>query len=168
MTDDEIDALEAGRELDALIAEHVFGWKWYKRVGRAVLLPPGFDINFLYERLESTDGLEREHIDSIRFVASNNPKEWDFSSFPPFPKFSTTWNGMGQVLDELSKTHDFMYSYYEMGHWTFQIVELNDGVTRKLGTGTADTPMLAVCHASLKWALLEGGVSTVVRTNRNG
>jgi hypothetical protein len=43
MSPEEILALPAGRALDSLVAEHIFGWRWWRLAGRGrrCLYPPG-------------------------------------------------------------------------------------------------------------------------------
>lgn len=56
MNRQEILSMEAGRELDGLIAEHIFGYKWGKTPkdcngehgGEDILIPPGVDENWEY------------------------------------------------------------------------------------------------------------------------
>lgn len=152
MNEKQIDALEAGRELDALVAQHVMGWKWYKRVGRAVLLPPTWEIDFLYDPLDSTEGLEREHIDGVRFGSSTNRQDWDSSSFPPFPKLSTTWDGAwlvwakmpeAKALDEAGGLFSARF-HCEWGAEGWEIGYYAVG----------DTAPLAICKAALKVVML--------------
>lgn len=40
MTPEEIDKLEAGRELDALVAEKVMGWRWVHHMDRTFIQSP--------------------------------------------------------------------------------------------------------------------------------
>jgi hypothetical protein len=75
MKQKQIENLEEGRELDALIAEKVLGWKWFKIGFIAVLIPPskiGYHLEHpvLYTPIDSPNGLEREHLDGIFFYDS--------------------------------------------------------------------------------------------------
>lgn len=78
MTKEQIENFPAGRDLDALIMEWVFGWKWFRVVDVAVLVPPAvaedwLQHNSLYTPIDSPGKLEREHIDGVWFSKTNMP-----------------------------------------------------------------------------------------------
>lgn len=99
----DVDKLEAGRELDALVAENVRGWHWVSYLGVSVLLSPEWHLNY-----DMQEGLrfpsKREHIDGQWFVNTGvHPKEWDYDCYPPFKYYSTdiaaTWE-MEEMIEQ--------------------------------------------------------------------
>lgn len=72
MTKEQIENFPAGRDLDALVMERVFGWKWFRIVNIAVLAPPivaedWLQHNSSYAPVDSPGELKREYIDGIYF-----------------------------------------------------------------------------------------------------
>jgi hypothetical protein len=56
---EEIDAMEAGRALDALVAERVMGWRWWNRAGApSMLFAPDIDVAPYAGRIEEPSRLE--------------------------------------------------------------------------------------------------------------
>lgn len=149
-TDDEIDAMEAGRDLDATIAIHLFGWKWMLRKG--------------------------ENDTALRFLAPPNYKERD-SDLPSNgnePCWSD-WDSMGlpHYSAILSSAWLVIEKMDEDGFWCqmrtpFGKGSNNDGYwagfTPHLTTGwngrpdhqtSAESMPLSICRASLKCAMEE-------------
>lgn len=84
---------KAGRELDALIAEKVMGWRWFECVGVAVLCPPylvdsWLEHSVLQKPIDSPDGRFREHVDGVKFFDSSHRSNGGRTK-PEFPLYST-------------------------------------------------------------------------------
>lgn len=80
------------RELDALVAENIFGWRWFECVSTACLVPPGMAESWdkagewMYKPLPDGPGkLFRDDVDGIRFYDSSQGGH----THPDIPHFST-------------------------------------------------------------------------------
>lgn len=122
--------LQAGRDLDALIAEKVLGWKWIKIAGLRLLVPPNFNNR-----------------GGISLMSRKDPYQF-------LPHFSTSIQIAWQVVEkfdfwDLTKTIS--------GEYRAKLRRKVDGKVAGyvLGESTAPTAPLAICLAAL--AALEGG-----------
>lgn len=130
-TESQIEELEAGRELDALIAVHIFNWQ--QRYARTIsgedtpvanapeyLFPP--DTHYIHDEPERV------------------------------PDYSTTWEGAGMVLDALHKEG------WEVSiHMTQDDYFLNECLISKPGWreedrlyGRSNSLFVAICRAAIK------------------
>lgn len=144
MTRDEILSLEAGRELDFLIAEKVLGWRWFKIVSTAVLIPP-WRLDFmrahpvLYEEIGGSGDLKREFLDGRWFGGGETTK------FQDVPHYSTDWSGVGQIVEALNRVG-----------WLVTIKQIPDGYPFRGPEDMEPRPLIfrrAVCE--LTWMLME-------------
>lgn len=148
--------MEAGRELDALVAEKVMGWKLF-RVGYC-----GTDDE-TPEQGKYEKALDRAGFDSVGWYAWTGGKVvlWE-DGFTREHCFSTN------IADAWGVVNHLMCLGYD-DKWFFQLhydnVELWDASFYKESTsdgggpemwGTADTPALAICLAALKAVSQEG------------
>lgn len=92
-------ALAAGRELDALMAEQLFGWAWYTVVNINLLLPP--DHSYRNRPVLATPGQTPGYeidVDSKHFYSSR-----DGYSMPIVPHYSTNTQAAFEVQSELER-----------------------------------------------------------------
>ena len=150
-----IDKMEAGQELDALVAERVMGWKQDEDWG--CLIPP-------QQRAKPTEMWTPWQRDKNRDVFREPVKgaavsgivySGDFSSIY-LPEWSTDIAAAWKVLDKLDK--DWRISIHQMWDgkaWQCSLepaggLTLDPEVPRGGVFANADTPALAICRAALK------------------
>ena len=131
MTYDEIMALEAGRELDALVAEKVMGWKWDKG-------------NSLQHLLLGPDG-------AIGAVIFHDGIADDDGIVQPLdcPHYSTDIAAAWEVVEKLRRANDgeYLFTINDAGMWYAKFLdEHGEPVSR---SGFCDTAPLAICRAGL-------------------
>lgn len=130
--------LEAGLEMDALVAERVMGWLWWKSSssGKRCLFAPGKHPEWFEER-----------------ATGDEPLVGDWGS-TGIPKYSTDILAAWSVLTKF-------------GHWEIGldggIIECECGCFEKpigdgcqLGFGVAKEAPLAICRAALRASCMEG------------
>jgi hypothetical protein len=76
------------RILDALVAEHIFGWKWFSAVGDAFLIPPSGHEYCRRFHVHWTEGLMED-----------------------------MWRGKAQVPRKCKKRYDIERTYNNYSHW---------------------------------------------------
>ena len=125
-----IDEMQAGREMDALVAEKVMGWNQvYYRDGRLLGLPP--------EAMVMWGENITPHLLPVLSYSADIEAAWDIT---------TRMNDAVFLLERSLTAND---------SWRARFGRHEDG--RLIGTmtrGTASTPALAICRAALK--LMEG------------
>lgn len=93
--------LEAGPELDALIAVHIFGWRWVSY--------PWYD-GTIKQYLQAPDGDPPHGDDFYVFDDDTRITDWNFGGW------SDTWDGAGLVVEQMRS----------MG-WHYQLADGFDG-----------------------------------------
>jgi hypothetical protein len=80
---------EAGRELDALIAEKVMGWKWYDHTGYAIryFRPPN---RFNYGAI--AEGGEVTYLDSLPRYSTDMAAAWEVAETFDAVQVGRAWN----------------------------------------------------------------------------
>jgi hypothetical protein len=146
MTPEEIERMPAGRELDALIAEKVMGFKWRtsKHSGYRYLFPPGHRSNLF------TDSIGNEPLYG----------DWDDC----VPAYSTDIAAAWQVVEKLcADAHNFSFDSGAFGpgsDWQNKIdkwtVCFDDYTTVEVHS-YAPTMPLAICRAALLATLQDNG-----------
>lgn len=150
LTKEQIENFPAGRDLDALIMERVFGWKWFRVVNVAVLVPPTvaedwLQHNSLYTPIDSPGELKREHIDGVYFI----------SMIMPEPLFVSKdhCSDVFRLINHIAKTHWWsIKSPFEKNEMWFAGITPHstsgwNGRPDFIGNGS--TMALAVCRAAL-------------------
>lgn len=125
MTDEEIRALPAGRELDALVAEQVMGWK---RVEKGHV--------YFWRTKEMVAELLREHPDVLAV------------DYFPCPYFSTEIAAAWEVVEELARRCWHLSLDYPSGNSRWEWM----ACFRPQPPGSfvyADTAPVAICRAAL-------------------
>ena len=124
MTNEEIDNLEAGRALDALVAERVMGfiWRVSKVSGRRCLISPDYCPAWFVDVANGSEPLA---------------DQWDTR----LPNYSTDIAAAWQVVEKL---RSFSLSRHLDGSW--HCWHWNKGHLN----ANAATPALAICLAALK------------------
>ena len=149
MTD--IDKLEAGRELDALVAEHIFGWKRIAEGSVSINVPSGETV-LLNDLFVSPDDYERVMVRGLALVAPMN-----------LPDFSTDISAAWEVVEHVRRMHParvWFELYAPRGDlpWTAvfftRCLEWEDsmyemGSDRIIPSSGKEAP-LAICRAALK------------------
>jgi len=123
LTDEQIDAMEAGLELDALMAECVMGWK------------SGGKSNSGNAFFPKQDG------DRI----GRGKENWRFHPWDPSSDISSAWRVAEHVM---AHPGVFASELLMMDNKRFGIYLGDDEVV----SAYADTAPLAICRAALKWA----------------
>lgn len=134
MTENEIDAMEAGRELDALVAEQVMGWE------RDLNIP----INPKYRGIKywkSPTGM-RADINLIPHYSTDIASAWEVVEKAHELTGCTISLHLFGTFERVSGMPKYMCKFYggRIGHPTPELT------TKAFG----DTPMLAICRAALK------------------
>lgn len=130
MTHEEIDALPAGRELDALVAERVMGWQLVPAVN-GIESPWWWDANGPVHSMDKSDWRGGWY-PSTNIAAAWEVVErmgadgWD-AELDQFHNFMHIWDACFRKLDNR-----------DQGQWL------------ELRTGRADAAPLAICRAALK------------------
>lgn len=141
LTEAEVDALEAGRELDALLAEYLFNYAWID--------PVRFENNNM--RMLTAPDRAKFLLERGCVVAD---KQWeryaDWDTYVPY--FSTTWDGMGQVWAKMPEAKALdeaggIFSARFHCEWGAEGWELGY-------YAVGDTAPLAICKAALKVVML--------------
>lgn len=141
MTPEDIDKLEAGRELDALIAERVMGWKWcaspntFKpgRPWRRWLAEP-------YRNMPVWDGVTEMPIDGLFDEESN------------VLYYSTDIAAAWEVVEKLRETWPVVLVTVGPKHYDVEINTDKGSPShyRLVEDAQAETLPLAICRAALK------------------
>lgn len=137
----DVDTLEAGRELDALIAEHLFGWTWWEQFSkhhgglRKVMMPPQFTNPKGEWRPAAPD--------------TEPWPGWDTIAAGP-PEFSTDIGTAWQIV-EWARAH------MSGLQWERFCRPLCENWMLLRGSAHGDAPW-AICRAALKVVLMEKAV----------
>ena len=128
MTREEIQNMSAGREMDALIAEKIFGWSWNGNF----LLPPS------------------DHPASVNHWCA----EWDDDGRPHWlPNYSTDLTTAWEVVEKIGEWRgfEFLMRRYCMSEKQWQAGWFEDGYdgyeTRV--SAESELPALSICRAAL-------------------
>jgi hypothetical protein len=133
----DIDTLDAGRELDAMVAERVMGWRWlnyrwHDGTSKQLLWPSDAD--------EQPRGDDFDRLYDGRLVP------WDIN-------YSTDIAAAWQVVEHFHEQRGWFVSIQSDGGWNFH----NNGTTKgwevtigREGEAFAPTLPLALCRAALK------------------
>src|SRR5262245_9196319 len=140
MTAEQIDKLEPGRELDALIAEKVMGWKWYVGVAN---LGSGPKYRYLDEPNEWNP--LRPEWDGVTEMPIGHPAAQDSR----FPYYSDDISAAWLVVEKLTTTTK-QWFHYEQSSTTCTAIFQNDAYEGWDACSEADTVPLAICRAALK------------------
>lgn len=138
MKRDEILNIPAGREMDALILEKVFGYVWRTFSGNSILFHP--DDNRGHWWVEGKTGTP--DYDSLRFISNNH------KTMPIVPNYSTK---IGDAWEVVEKLRLMVRPSVIAGKWIaaeFIRVYLS-GKWEGVLEVTADTAPLAICRAAL-------------------
>ena len=142
MTADEILSLPAGRELDALIAERLFGWRWHncEYIGQSSVASPVYRTMFAEPK-------ELEKNTSWRCVAMDNPHSGVRKKQEWTPHYSTSIADAWQVVEHIWNVLEKDISV------TFAAGSISCDIGDLLGEAVAevfaDTAPLAICRAAL-------------------
>jgi len=150
----DLTALPAGRELDALVAEQLFGWAWYTVVNINLLLPPNHSYRNrpVLATPGQTPGSEID-VDSTHFYNSQR----DGFTMPIVPRYSTELRAAFEVQAELERRGFWMQlrstfglGQYADGWWCGFTPHLTTGFNgRPDYSAQAATPAHALCLAAL-------------------
>lgn len=146
ITRQQIDEMEAGRELDATIAENIFGYKW--------MIP---ELNGKYrllvdpERAQSLIGTGRRESENKR---EERYADWSYDRH--FPHYSTAWEGAGLVLELLHKQgwEIDIYMTQDNHFLTECLISKPEWQEDDRVRGRDESPFIAICRAALKTKLL--------------
>jgi hypothetical protein len=126
---------EAGRELDALVAEKVMGWTWWRSsaTGRRGIFAPGVIPRGAYEWFkELADGTEELCRDWGAYL----------------PAYSTDIAMAWRVVEKMNR-HRFSIGEFKPGTWKASFSELSP-IRPMPCLATAATAPLAICLAALE------------------
>jgi hypothetical protein len=185
MKREEIEAMPAGRELDALVAEHLFGWEWleHKTKKLKALYAPETDggnygwvrYNFNAEEMQPADPETKRYRDWDRVCSFRHRHPTDKTIYGyeevGLPKYSVDGNAMLQVIQ---KVYEMDYGkvsirlnashYHGYGASVF-VAATNDlnvpsvKYDRTFNHGFPDDALpLAVAKTSVIWALTKKGM----------
>ncbi len=142
--------MEAGRELDALIAEKVMGWRWFRFLNKCYLIPPrntetGFDPAHV---LSHWDGEGKEGTPDLEWTT--------LSSYPNFRlrHYSTDIAAAWEVVEKVQANgwtfhvDDVGFNNGIEGKWRVLLTEAETGDKHVFADG--DTAPHAICLAALK------------------
>ena len=132
--------LDAGPELDALIAEKVMGWQWANAVGKSFLLPNGVTERERYHWKPGKDGPPRR-IEEF----------YTQMDYCKIPRYSTDIATAWVVVEKLMPVVGHIYPAHDeetgkLMHWC-AVVEKGD--SERFGV-IASTAPLAICRAALR------------------
>jgi len=149
MTHDEIEVMPAGRELDAMIAEELIGWKWYSRKSH--------DLSFLVPPDAAPEWLEKwcnpSHRQAERF------EDWD-----AMQSFGSKYHRLPRYSTDIAAAWTVAEAMHEAGYWLRLQSPFEPGSSWRAGftvhgcsgfngrpdhEAGADTPALAICRAAL-------------------
>jgi hypothetical protein len=136
MNEDEIMKLEAGRELDALVAEKVMGWQWFDHTGYAIryFRPPN---RFNYGAI--AEGKEINYLESLPHYSTDIAAAWEVAE-----KLGN-WHGFDFLVIKAAGNDLWCAGWYEFYG--------DDYETR--AADEAETVPLAICRAALLAAMEE-------------
>jgi hypothetical protein len=134
------------REIDALVAEKVMGWKWYRVVSTAVLCPPFRQAEWnragawMYEPLPDGPGdLKRDDIDGIFFYDSSKGGH----TMAHIREYSTDISAAWAVVEQMrERGYILTLSGHRKAPWRAQFADH--------GEACSDSPVMAICIAALK------------------
>lgn len=131
------------RIIDGLIAEHLFGWKWFSALGAAYLIPPWGQEEATNFKVHWTPGLKWRRIaeDRLRAAKKCYDIEHHYTAYERWslPKFTTDPAMAFSVEEELCKrnvTLNLMFTKPYRPPW-------------QVHTAAANTLALAVCLYAL-------------------
>lgn len=156
MTDSEIDALSAGRELDAKIAEHVMGLEIAHRAWPCHYAPDcGAYEAVLSER--DTDFNAKPDVIYWRHHPSENMPDEDKNDLglwcEPVPHYSTDIADAWRIVEHLTLNKHWIDISYNGSDSNVHIERHNKIWNMIVEVDYDDTPMpLAICRAALKVA----------------
>jgi len=132
----DIDKLEAGRELDALVAEHIFGWKRIAEGSVSINVPSGETV-LLNDLFVSPDDYERVKVVGSALVAPMN-----------LPDFSTDISAAWGVVEKVIRLVNRGFELSVTNHYPdiYGVDVRFDGHDMVNG----NTIPLAICRAALK------------------
>ena len=147
--------MEAGRELDALVAEKVMGWALEHRlVGAGTLADP--------KRLEPEQAVYRVRSEADSYWQNWSPDGADRVLDDMLPRYSTDIAAAWDVVEWL---HDagklFVLWATTQGRWIAQVFIRGDDDTGPVADKDADTAPRAICLAALQ------AVDVVARPTKN-
>lgn len=145
----EIDQMEAGPEIDALIAEYTMEWVWIQFV------PAHDKAARLVRRLFHPDTWSASH---GKPASGDEPLAlgWNLEVSPFSTDIATAW----KVLDKLNTRWFISLSQMAGGVWECWLQEKRELHTGTITlTGCADTPSLAICRAALRQVAIDGNIS---------
>lgn len=99
------------RILDALVAEHIFGWKWFSALGDAFLVPPHGQEEARRFHVHWTEGLRENKWRGREQVPRKCKKRYDIEMHYreytrwEIPRYSTNKESAYTVLEHLGKIH---------------------------------------------------------------
>ena len=124
----DIDKMEAGKEMDALVAERVMGWKVDK------------------ESYSTWVAIT----DTYLFFPLVGMTKGSWGNWTPSTDISAVW----QVVEKMSETWEFSLNYqdnkYKFLLWKPEWVTSNLYQARECKEGVSNTVPLAICRAALK------------------
>ena len=135
MTNEEIDRMEAGRELDALVAERVMDWRWLvsQVSGRRALFPPDHAPEWFGRVADGSEPLT---------------DQWDTR----LPHYSTDIAAAWQVVEKMRERWPVVRLEVDVEGWRVEI-HTDEGTPsyyRPVAEDYADTWPLAICRVALK------------------
>lgn len=99
------------RILDALVAEHIFGWKWFSALGDAFLIPPHGQEEARRFNVHWTEGLSENKWQGREQVPRKCKKRYDIEMHYreyarwEIPHYSTSKENTFDILEHAGKTH---------------------------------------------------------------
>lgn len=139
LTDAAIDAMDAGTELDRLIAQHVFGYLWLEE--RPSM--PGYEPD---TGPISWQGWIEPETGNVIFDIT-----WRDATTLDQPQFSLEIAPAWQVMEHLMRKYTIVVELYPEV-WGKQSAKFAYRTGSPSWTGWADTMPLAICKAALKMA----------------
>ena len=139
LTDAAIDAMDAGTELDRLIAQHVFGYLWLEE--RPSM--PGYEPD---TGPISWQGWVEPETGNVIFDIT-----WRDATTLDQPQFSLEIAPAWQVMEHLMRKYTIVVELYPEV-WGKQSAKFAYRTGSPSWTGWADTMPLAICKAALKMA----------------
>lgn len=135
----------AGRELDAAIAEKLFGWRWYEFDGRINGYTLGRVRAFVAGQWSNAEIDVRNCSDMTLPLAADWPQ-------PP-PRYSESWDAMRLVVEAMMMRGwfvDVKCGDYQTGRsYDVEFHRWDDGCGAIEVQSTAETLPVAVCRAAL-------------------
>jgi len=141
VTNDEIDRMEAGPELDAMVAVAVFGWEWFA-VERHFEPPRGYET---WRSLRDPKSGFYHFGDEDRLASGNEPIWNTFGERPP--KYSTEIAAAWQVVERMKGVSPWPY-WFELSHRPKGFMCNFVGDTPH--NAYAESAPLAICKAALR------------------